>query len=74
MARNWTDLSPRTRKLIIAAGAIELSAKAAALIDIKRRPAARIRGPKQLWAAAQAINGIGPLAYFTLGRRRGETR
>lgn len=74
MARNWSDLNPRTRKLIIAAGAIELSAKVAALIDIKRRPATRIRGPKQFWTAAMAVNGIGPLAYFTVGRRRGETR
>jgi len=45
----------------------------AALIDIKRRPASQIRGPKQVWAAAVAIinsAGVLPISYFVFGRRR----
>ena len=72
--RKWSDLSPRTRRLIIAGAAVETSLKAAALVDIKRRPASQIRGSKWIWApAVTVINsfGLAPLAYFVFGRRRG---
>ena len=41
------------------------------LIDLKRRPAAQVRGPKWLWAASALVNSAGviPLSYFLLGRR-----
>lgn len=68
--KRWAQLSDRQRALLIAAAAAELSLKIAALIDIKRRPADRIRGPKALWRAAMAINLLGPLSYFTIGRKR----
>jgi hypothetical protein len=72
-ARKWSDLSPRTRRLIIVAAAAETSLKAAALIDIKRRPASQIRGSKWIWVPVVVfINSFGgaPLAYFFFGRRR----
>jgi hypothetical protein len=71
--RRWSDLSPRTRRLIVAGAAAEGSLKLAALIDIKRRPASQIRGSKWLWATAVVlINSFGgaPLLYFAFGRRR----
>jgi hypothetical protein len=58
--------------LIVTAGA-EGCLKVAALIDIKRRPASQIRGPKWVWAAVvTVVNSLGgvPLAYFAFGRRR----
>ncbi len=48
--RKWSDLSDRTRKLIITVAVAEGILKVAALIDIKRRPASQIRGPKWVWA------------------------
>jgi hypothetical protein len=72
-AKNWSDLSDRRRRLIIAAAVAEASLKTAALIDIKRRPASQIRGSKWVWAPAVVIiNSFGgaPLAYFAFGRRR----
>jgi hypothetical protein len=45
-ARRWSDLSTRSRRLIIAAAASEGILKAAALVDIARRPASQIRGSK----------------------------
>jgi hypothetical protein len=48
--RKWSDLSERTRQLIIVTAVAESMLKTAALIDIKRRPASQIRGPKWLWA------------------------
>lgn len=71
--RKWRDLSERTRKLIIATAVAESILKAAALVDIKRRPASQIRGPKWLWAPVVAVansGGIVPISYFIFGRRR----
>lgn len=71
--RQWGELSKRTRKLIIAVAVAEAGLKTAALIDIRRRPASEIRGPKWLWATAVVlINSFGgaPISYFTFGRRR----
>jgi hypothetical protein len=71
--RRWSDLSERSRRLIIAAAVAEAGLKAAALIDIKRRPASEIRGSKWIWAAAVVIiNSFGgaPISYFAFGRRR----
>lgn len=72
MARRWSDLSPRTRRLIIVAGIAEAGLKVAVLIDLRRRPAAEIRGSKRAWAAAMLVNSAGliPLSYFAVGRRR----
>jgi hypothetical protein len=68
--QRWADLSDGQRKLLLAAAAAELALKIAALVDISRRPADRIRGPKALWRAAMAVNGVGPVSYFVVGRRR----
>jgi NADH:ubiquinone oxidoreductase subunit B-like Fe-S oxidoreductase len=72
MAKRWSDLSPRTRKLIIVAGTAELGLKVAAAVDLKRRPADQIRGPKWAWFAGLLINSAGtiPLSYFFFGRRK----
>jgi hypothetical protein len=71
MARmKWSDLSDRQRALVVAAAAAELSLKIAALVDIQRRPASQIRGPKAFWRSAMAVNLIGPLSYFAVGRKR----
>jgi hypothetical protein len=67
----WADLSEDQRKLLVAAAVAEAAFKIAALIDIQRRPASQIRGPKALWRAAMAVNLLGPLSYFAIGRKRG---
>jgi hypothetical protein len=68
----WSDLSPRVRRLIVAGAAVEGALKLAALIDMKRRPAAQIRGGKKIWASGMLLNSAGliPLSYFAVGRRR----
>lgn len=70
--RRWSDLSERTRTLIVVAAVIEGILKIMALIDLKRRPANEIRGSKAKWAVAVVlINSVGavPVAYFLRGRR-----
>ena len=69
--RRWSALSKRTRILLITAAAADGALRVAALIDIQRRPASQIRGPKWAWAAGLVINSAGviPLSYFAFGRR-----
>lgn len=69
--KRWADLSDGQRKLLVAAAMAEAALKITALIDIQRRPADQIRGPKGLWRAAMAVNLIGPVSYFAVGRKRG---
>jgi len=72
MARRWSDLSARSRRLIIAAAVAETGLKAAVLIDLKRRPGSQVRGSRRMWTAAMLVNSAGviPLSYFAFGRRR----
>lgn len=68
--KKWSELSRRNRRLITVIGVIEVVLLAATLVDIKSRPAEQINGPKRMWTALAFVNIIGPIAYFTLGRRR----
>ena len=71
--RRWSDLSERNRRLITITAVAEGVLKLAALIDLKRRPASQVRGPKWLWATLLAVvgsAGILPVSYFLFGRRR----
>ena len=70
--RQWSDLSERNRRLLAITAVAEGIFKLAALIDLKRRPASQVRGPKWLWATVLAIvssAGVVPISYFVFGRR-----
>jgi hypothetical protein len=71
MPTRWSELSDRTRKLIIVGAIAEAILKVAMLVDIRRRPATQIRGSKRIWAITALVNsaGIVPMAYFAFGRR-----
>jgi len=68
--KKWSDRSKRSRSLIVGTGVVEVVLLVATLIDIKRRPAGQIKGSKQMWTALAFVNIVGPIAYFTVGRRR----
>jgi hypothetical protein len=73
VSHRWHDLSPRTRRLIVAAGTVEGILKIAALIDLARRPASQVRGSKLRWTLSiLLINSAGavPIRYLLRGRRR----
>ncbi len=71
MARkHWRDLDPGQQTAILVMASVQVSLAATAWIDLARRPSALVRGPKPLWAAAIAVNFVGPIAYFVAGRRR----
>ena len=68
--KQWKDLTDAQQRSLVLMGALQLALLAAALIDIRRRPADAINGSKRLWTAVVFINGIGPIAYFVFGRKR----
>jgi hypothetical protein len=70
MPEKWSDLTPGQQNAIKILAVTDLIAKIVMLVDIRRRPANLIRGPKRVWRAAAAVNTLGPLAYFTIGRRK----
>ena len=67
--RRWEDLDPAQRATIIGLGAVQIGLQAYALLDLRRRPAAKVRGSKRAWTLASFVNFIGPLAYLRWGRR-----
>jgi hypothetical protein len=70
--KQWSDLSPRTRRFIIAGGTLEAVLKSAALVDLALRPADQVRGSKVRWVVGIVlVNSMGllPLTYFAYGRR-----
>lgn len=71
--KKWSELSPRTRQIIIVGGVIEGALKVAALVDLARRPAEQVRGSKAVWATSIVlINAMGavPILYFATGRKK----
>jgi bacteriorhodopsin len=68
--RRWRDLSPGKRAAIIGVGVVQNGLLVAALVDLRRRPAKKVRGDKRVWAAASFVSWVGPIAYFTYGRKR----
>ncbi len=73
MQTSWKDLSPTTRRWIVVVGGIDAALRAAALVDLVRRPSDDVNGSKPRWAIALAVvnsAGIVPIAYFLRGRRR----
>lgn len=68
--QRWKHLSTGERRAIAVAGAVQLALHAAALVDLRRRPADQVNGPKGAWVALSFVNFVGPLAYFALGRKR----
>ena len=69
----WNDLDESTRRLVVAGAVVDGALRVAALVDLKRRPAEQVRGPKAVWGTALAVvssAGVLPLTYFVCGRRR----
>jgi hypothetical protein len=68
--KHWSDLSPGQQRGFVVASAVQIALAAAAWTDLARRPQERVRGRKPLWAAAIAVNFLGPIAYLFWGRAK----
>ena len=72
--RNWNDLPPGTRAVIVTLGAADLALRAWSIADLAKRPQEQVNGPKPLWMTALAVvnsMGVLPGVYLTWGRRAG---
>jgi hypothetical protein len=68
-SKRWQDLTGSQRAGVALMSTIQLLLVAAALWDIRQRPAEKINGNKRLWTAAVFINFFGPIAYFLFGKK-----
>lgn len=67
--KSWSELSRPQQGAIVVMGLAEVVLTAVAAVDLVRRPADQVRGPKLLWAAGLVVQPVGPIAYLAVGRR-----
>jgi hypothetical protein len=69
--KNWSDLTTKQKATFVLRGIVQFTLLAAALADIYRHPAEEIRGSRWLWSLVVLVYflGIGPIVYFTFGRK-----
>lgn len=67
--KRWHDLTDTQKIAILLLSILQIALLIAALWDIRRRPADEIKGSKSLWTMAAFVNFIGPIVYFTIGRK-----
>lgn len=63
-------MTPTQKRVVVAAGIVEVALTTWCLRDLKQRPATMVRGPKALWAPATSVQPVGPIAYLVWGRKR----
>lgn len=66
--KKWSELSPAWRVVVAIAAVVQYALLGAALLDLRRRSADEVRGPKTLWKFVVFVNFFGPLSYFKWGR------
>jgi hypothetical protein len=67
------DRKPMTdtqKKVLVVALIVHVIVLKLTWLDLRRRPAAAVRGPKRLWRIASTLNTSGSVAYWLFGRRR----
>lgn len=72
--RKWSDFTPGQQGAILVLAAVELGLTTAAVVDLVRRPAEQIHGPKAAWALGVFVQPVGPVAYLLWGRTAGAAR
>ncbi len=65
----WSDFTEGQKAGIVILSTVQLGLLAAALWDLAHRNADEVRGDRRMWAGVAFINWIGPIAYFTMGRK-----
>ena len=68
--KKWSELSGGQRFGVVLGAMVQMTLQGLALRDLAKRPADQVNGPKGAWALGTLIHGLGPIAYFLLGRKR----
>lgn len=67
----WNAMSTEQRTIVGVLGLVDAAGKAAALFDLSRTDAKKLRGPKWLWGSIiPFVNTLGWAAYFAVGKKR----
>ena len=64
-----SELNDAQRAGLWALVALQVALAVSAWADLAGRPASKVNGSKGRWAAIIVVNFIGPILYFTRGRR-----
>jgi len=72
-SRGPFDLNDQQKRVLIVVLVVHVILARFTLRDLRRRPAAAVRGPKRFWRVWATTNTTGSLAYWLFGRRRGST-
>jgi hypothetical protein len=65
-----SGLTAQQKKILAVVLVVHLILAKLTWLDLRRRPAAAVRGPKRFWRVWATFNTTGSLAYWTVGRRR----
>ena len=68
--KKWRELTTGQRIAGTFGAVLQITLLAAALWDLRHRPADEINGDRRLWTAVSFVNFVGPIAYFLFGRKR----
>jgi hypothetical protein len=71
----WERLSSQQRAAVVCVATVDVGLRAWALVDLVKRPAADVKGPKAAWALGLCFvssAGLLPLTYLHAGRRQPE--
>jgi len=71
--QRWDELAPSRQRLVLALGVLDAGLRTWALVDLRKRTADEVNGPKAAWALALSVvssAGVLPVTYLLVGRRR----
>ena len=68
--KKWSELSRGQRFGVVLGAAVQMTLQGLALRDLAKRPKEKVNGPKAAWMLGTLVNGLGPIAYFLIGRKR----
>jgi hypothetical protein len=66
------NLSAQQKKVLLVVLVIHAILARFTLRDLRHRPASAVRGPKRVWRVWASMNTTGSIAYWLVGRRRGD--
>jgi len=67
--KRWDDLSICQQIGVIVGATMQVGLLVLGLWDVAHRTADEVRGDRRMWAGLMFINWIGPIVYFTYGRK-----
>jgi hypothetical protein len=62
-------MTPQRKRGLVVALIVHVIAVRLTWRDLRKRPAAAVRGNKRVWRVASAMNTVGSAAYWLFGRK-----